>query len=78
MLERGLAMRLLAVFVAGMAVFGAVDEAWSVGGRHALVIGNARYAHLAALQNPGSDSILLTAALERRGFSVQRVVDADY
>ena len=78
MLERGLAMRLLAVFVAGMAVFGAVDEAWSVGGRHALVIGNARYAHLASLQNPGPDSVLLTAALERRGFSVQRVVDADY
>jgi uncharacterized caspase-like protein len=43
----------------------------------ALVIGNGAYAHVPALPNPPNDARDVASALERLGFSVTRVIDAD-
>jgi hypothetical protein len=43
----------------------------------ALVIGNGAYAHVPALPNPPNDARDVASALERLGFLVTRVVDAD-
>ncbi len=46
-------------------------------GRMALVVGNSAYAHIGALPNPGNDAADMTAALQRLGFDVTTVRDAD-
>lgn len=45
--------------------------------RVALVIGNGAYTHAPSLKNPRADAELMTAALERVGFAVNKVLDAD-
>ena len=54
----------------------AVAPAWA-GERVALVIGNAAYAHATALATPVNDAADIGAALERLGFTVTRVDNAD-
>ena len=49
----------------------------SAGERVALVIGNAAYAHATALATPVNDAADIGAALERLGFAVTRVENAD-
>ena len=46
-------------------------------GRVALVIGNAAYAHAPRLANPLNDAADIGAALERLGFAVTRLENAD-
>ena len=46
-------------------------------GRVALVVGNGTYAHIGQLPNPGNDAADMTAALQRLGFDVTTVHDAD-
>jgi hypothetical protein len=46
--------------------------------RFALVIGNGRYLHLAALKNPASDAELISEVLSAQGFTVTRVLDVGY
>ncbi len=48
-----------------------------VGARIALVIGNSAYQHVGALSNPGNDAALMTATLEKVGFKVTTLIDAD-
>ena len=48
------------------------------GQRVALVIGNASYAHVSRLANPVNDAADMGAALDRLGFAVTRIEDADY
>ena len=50
----------------------------SAGQRVALVIGNASYAHASSLANPLNDATDIGAALNRLGFSVTRLDNADY
>ena len=50
----------------------------SAGQRVALVIGNASYAHAPSLANPLNDANDIGAALERLGFAVTRLDNADY
>ena len=50
----------------------------SAGQRVALVIGNASYAHASSLANPLNDATDIGAALERLGFAVTRIDNADY
>ena len=45
--------------------------------RVALVIGNSAYSHLSPLTNPRSDAEIMTATLEKVGFAVAKVIDAD-
>jgi uncharacterized protein len=47
-------------------------------GRVALVIGNGAYRHVDALPNPPNDAADMAAALERLGFSVTLVANADF
>ena len=54
----------------------AVAPAWA-GERVALVIGNAAYAHAPALATPVNDAADIGTALERLGFAVTRVENAD-
>ena len=68
------AMRVAAVVLLLTAVAG---PAWS-GQRVALVIGNAVYAHAPRLVNPLNDIADIGAALERLGFAVTRLENADY
>ncbi len=49
-----------------------------LGRRVALVIGNSRYANVPRLPNAGVDATDVSAALERIGFTVTQVQDADY
>lgn len=49
----------------------------SAGQRVALVIGNASYAHAASLANPLNDATDIGAALDRLGFAVTRLDNAD-
>lgn len=46
--------------------------------RYALLIGNAQYEDAAPLENPPNDIDLVGEALERAGFDVTRVADADH
>ena len=71
---RVFAMRVAAVLLLLTAV---ADPAWS-GQRVALVIGNAAYAHAPRLANPLNDLADIGAALERLGFAVTRLENADY
>ena len=68
------AVRIAAVLLLLTAVAG---PAWS-GQRVALVIGNAAYAHAPRLANPLNDVADIGAALERLGFAVTRLENADY
>src|SRR5882672_4896713 len=47
-------------------------------GRVALVIGNAAYRHVGALENPRNDADAIAAALERLGFNVMKVMDGNF
>ena len=51
--------------------------AWAAD-RVALVIGNAAYSHAPRLANPLNDAADIGAALERLGFAVTRLENADY
>ena len=46
-------------------------------GRVALVVGNGTYAHIGRLPNPGNDAADMTGVLQRLGFDVTTVHDAD-
>ena len=46
-------------------------------GRVALVVGNSTYAHIGRLPNPENDAVDMGAALQRLGFDVTTVLDAD-
>lgn len=45
--------------------------------RVALVIGNSDYEHIAPLKNPKNDAATMASALEKVGFEVMTVIDAD-
>jgi uncharacterized caspase-like protein len=47
------------------------------GPRYALVIGNSDYVGMASLANPVNDALDMRSALERLGFTVQMVTNAD-
>jgi uncharacterized caspase-like protein len=68
--------------LASMIVAGAMLVVTSVASlaqtRVALVIGNSRYANIAALSNPESDATAMAATLEKLGFAVTSVLDADF
>lgn len=49
----------------------------SAAGRVALVVGNGAYAEIGTLPNAGNDAADVSAALERLGFDVTTVRDAD-
>ena len=55
----------------------AVSPAAVAAGRVALVVGNSAYAHIGVLPNPGNDALDMTASLQRLGFEVTTVRDAD-
>lgn len=46
--------------------------------RHALVIGNSAYKYTQPLRNPKNDAALMAERLERVGFSVTKLIDADF
>lgn len=46
--------------------------------RHALVIGNSTYEHTRPLLNPRNDAALIAERLERVGFTVTKLIDADF
>lgn len=60
------------------ALLASVSPAAMAAGRQALLIGNAGYSALPPLDNPTYDARLLGETLERRGFNVRIVLDADY
>ncbi|WP_349358129.1 caspase family protein [Stappia sp.] len=66
----------LVLFLALAVVLGAGP---AMAARHALVIGNANYDSdtLSPLANPGNDAALIADTLERAGFEVTLVLDAD-
>ena len=64
----------LAVVLSLSALSGA---AWAAQ-RVALVIGNSAYEHVQPLRNPGNDARAVGDAFERLGYSVTRLMDADY
>ena len=66
------------VWIAGVAfLLAAVAAPARAGQRVALVIGNAAYAHAPALATPLNDALEVDAALQRLGFAVTRVENAD-
>jgi uncharacterized protein len=69
----GLWVRAIALFAALLGAAAAHAE-----GRVALVIGNGAYRHVDALPNPPNDAADTAAALERLGFSVTLVANADF
>jgi hypothetical protein len=46
--------------------------------RIALVVGNSNYEHTSPLANPANDAALMALTLEKSGFSVTTIIDADY
>ena len=75
---RALRSAALVVLLSGAGWLGTAEPAGAAGGRHALIIGNGAYEHLTALDNPALDAELLGTVLERRGFTADQVIDADY
>ncbi len=69
--------RTVGVALAALLLSG-VSHAAFAEGRQALLIGNADYASLPALDNPAQDAALLAATLERLDFTVHIAQDADY
>ena len=67
---------LLGAFAMPSAAAAASDGA-EPGRRVALVIGNARYAHVDSLANPANDAAAMKAALEAQGFETMVGVDLD-
>ncbi len=67
------------VLLAGAALLGlqVLAAPASAGQRVALVIGNASYAHAPSLANPLNDATDIGAALDRLGFAVTRIDNAD-
>jgi len=61
--------------VAGVVLLLLGVDASNAAGRFALVIGNGAYDHVPALPNPPKDSADIAAALERLGFSVDRLAN---
>lgn len=81
--------RFAALFVACLAAFAAAQQGSALAAREtkklvaetaprlALVIGNANYAKLGALSNPGRDAQLMAERLRQTGFEVTEVADRD-
>ena len=70
--------RTFTVILAAAGFLSSIDIAAAVAGqRVALVIGNASYAHAPALANPLNDASDIGAVLERLGFAVTRLENAD-
>lgn len=67
--------RLLAACL--LACAGLAAASAQVGGRFALVIGNADYGELGKLKNPANDATDVSAALKRIGFNVELLLNAD-
>ena len=47
------------------------------GARFALVVGNSQYENIGSLANPVNDAVLISSTLEKAGFTVTTIVDAD-
>jgi len=56
---------------------GGPASAATLGGRFALVIGNGDYMELGRLKNPAADARDVSAELEKLGFDVETLIDAD-
>ena len=76
LVERRGIRRRLAVALTGLAVLLAAGSA-AAQERAALVIGNGAYEHQGRLPNPPNDAADMGAALDRLGFQVTSVIDAD-
>lgn len=70
-----------ALFALALACFLGGSPVWAsdtrIADRVALVVGNARYDHVASLSNPENDARLIGRALREIGFSVDLVLSAD-
>ncbi len=64
-----------AAAIVGLAIF--ITPA-SAGERVALVIGNSNYSNFSPLANPQNDARLMGETLQRSGFTVKTLVDAEY
>jgi uncharacterized caspase-like protein len=71
-------MRPMPLLMLLMAALLGLPEAACAQGRVALVIGNSVYSKVPSLPNPSHDAQDVAAALERLGFSVKTVIDADF
>ncbi len=71
-LRRTVGLTLAALLLSGVSHAAFATE------RYALLIGNAAYASLPALDNPAQDAALLARTLERLDFTVRVARDADY
>lgn len=64
--------------ITGMVLFGFVfiNTAFA-GGRFALVVGNSNYENIGQLANPVNDAVLISSTLEKAGFTVVTILNAD-
>ncbi len=74
MVAKALTVRLAAVFLICLLFLGAARAETRI----ALVIGNSAYQNAPVLGNPRPDADALAASMERLGFSVSKVVDANF
>lgn len=64
------------LFFASLLLLAMINPAFTAK-RVALVIGNSAYEHVAPLKNPKNDAATIAIALEKVGFEVTKVIDAD-
>lgn len=70
-------MRMTQIVMAlGLALCAGTSQAQETPARLALVVGNAAYAQITSLDNPGNDAALMGDRLESAGFEVQYLLDA--
>ncbi len=75
---RGLIAVFLIAFALAAGILAGGPAAGAVGERVALVVGNGAYQAASPLANPANDAAAVGAALQRVGFHVTTIVDADY
>ena len=75
--RRSLARRRAVVAAVLLAALGQVPGTAVAADRVALVVGNSAYLHAGQLPNPGNDANAVGESLERLGFEVTTVLDAD-
>ena len=71
-----LSVRALALVAGGLLLAAAAQVAQAAEARHALVIGNSKYAQV-PLSNPANDAAAMAKVLTRAGFTVDLKLDAD-
>ncbi|MBT9488594.1 MAG: caspase family protein [Rubrivivax sp.] len=71
-----MSLRSLALLVGGLLLAAAAQVAQAAEARHALVIGNSKYAQV-PLSNPANDAAAMAKVLTRAGFTVDLKLDAD-